>query len=121
LNRIGEGFIETFRNELQNDPFICRERIPSEIAYSIEGEVFLCGVELAAEWVRMHQDAERLGNKHYKETSPVIEAIIRKKWSQCEDRKTALYQLIAKEAKAGRTEAFDILARITECKFSRLN
>ena len=111
LNRIGEGFIETCRNELQNDPFICRTRIPSEISYTIEGEVFLSGVELAAEWERMYQESERLSDKHYKETSPVMQAIIRKKWSQCEDRKTALYQLIAKEARAGRTEAFDILAK----------
>jgi hypothetical protein len=111
LNRIGEGFIETCRNELQNDPFICRTRIPSEISYTIEGEVFLSGVELAAEWERMYQESERLSDKHYKETSPVMQAIIRKKLSQCEDRKTALYQLIAKEARAGRTEAFDILAK----------
>jgi hypothetical protein len=48
----------------------------------------------------MYQESERLSDKHYKETSPVMQAIIRKKLSQCEDRKTALYQLIAKEAKA---------------------
>jgi T5orf172 domain len=111
LNRIGEGFVEACRNELQNDPFICRKGIPSEIAYTIEGEVFLSGVELAAEWERMHQETERLGDKYHEETSPVVQAIIGKKWSQFEDRKTALYQLIAKEARAGRTEAFDMLAR----------
>lgn len=78
---------------------------------SSDGEVIHDGVELAAEWEHMLQESERLARKHEQESSPITQAVLMREWSRCEDRKTYLFRLIAKEARAGRTQAFDLLAK----------
>ncbi|QVL53378.1 MAG: GIY-YIG nuclease family protein [Cyanobium sp. M30B3] len=103
--------LERITNSLINDQSDNCKQINYE--GPIEEEVVHDGLELAAEWERMYLRQKRIWDQQSEErtgnNSVIRLAQLQKESHQVDDRLKELYQLIAKEARAGRTEAFNLL------------